>query len=99
MLPVERVCLGMKPTQRKVKVSTEGGEGGELTSSFEPTESLCLEARVHFLLGRRIQFNILCEYLNLRSWGHHINDFFPNAKVRNVHTTSLTFVELCHVES
>lgn len=46
MLPVETVCLGMRPTQRKAKPSIERGENRELMSSFEPIDSLWLEVTV-----------------------------------------------------
>ena len=67
--PVGMVYLGMKPTQGKAKPIFGRGEGRKLMSSFEPTDSPYLEARVS-LLGFHIQVNIPCEYLNLGSWEH-----------------------------
>lgn len=61
--------LGVKPTPRR-QSRFGGREGWELMSSFESRASPCPEARVCSLLGLHIQFNILCEYLTLRSWGH-----------------------------
>lgn len=89
MSPVGTVCLGMKPTQRKAKPSTEGAEGRELMASFEPTEPPYLEARVHSLLGFHISVNIpriLGTFILLI--------LFLTAKVRNAHTKHLNEVEV-----
>lgn len=67
---------------RKVKPRMEEGEGRELMSPFETTDSLCLEARVHSVLGLHIQFSIPVNTYTGYPGDSHTDEILPNAKVR-----------------